>query len=188
MKKVLIVAASARPRSNSTTLALKAAEGVKNAGAEAEIIQIGNMDIKPCTACDACRNSPDKKCIIEDDMQSLYGKIRESQGIIFATPVYWFNMSAQMKLFIDRTYAVHEEDTYALTGKDVAVILTYEDKDVYVSGGVNALRCFQDIFKYVHANHVGAVYGTANKQGEVQSNEKLLKEAYKLGLKVVNPK
>ena len=184
MKKVLIVASSPRPRSNSTALALKAAEGVKDARAEAEVVQIGNSNIKPCTACDACRNNPDKKCIIDDDMQPLYGKIKESQGIIFATPVYWFNMSAQMKLFIDRTYATREGNLYALTGKDVAVILTYEDKDVFASGGINALRSFQDIFKYVSANLVGAVYGTANKQGEVQSNESLLKEAYKLGRRI----
>ena len=148
LKRVLIVAASPRKNSNSTILATKAAEGVTAGGGEADLVNIGNMKIAPCNACDACRVSQEAECILDDDMKPLYQKIKDAQGIIFATPVYWFNVSAQMKCFIDRTYAVRSDNGYALTGKDVGVILTYEDKDVYVSGGVNALRSFQDIFAY----------------------------------------
>ena len=61
------------------------------------------------------------------------------------------------------------------------MILTYEDEDVYASGGVNALRSFQDIFAYVRANPVGMVYGTVGKPGEVQSNVELLEKSYDLG-------
>ena len=188
LKRVLIVAASPRKNGNSTILALKAAEGVKSAGGEADMVSIGNLKIAPCNACDACRAKPDAGCVIKDDMQPLYQKIRDAQGIIFATPVYWFNMSAQMKLFIDRTYAVYDEGVYAFTGKDVGVILTYEDEDVFVSGGINALRSFQDICGYVRANLVGKVYGSAGKAGDVQANGKLLQKAHDLGRKIVNPK
>ena len=187
-KRVLIIAASPRKNGNSTILALKAAEGVKSAGGETELVPIGNLKIAPCNACDACRTKPDAGCVIKDDMQPLYQKIRDAQGIIFATPVYWFNMSAQMKLFIDRTYAVYDEGVYAFTGKDVGVILTYEDEDVFVSGGINALRSFQDICGYVRANLVGKVYGSAGKAGDVKSNDRLLQKAYDLGRKIVNPK
>jgi len=144
-------------------------------------VRIGRLNIAPCNACDACRRNPEAGCVIKDDMEPLYLKLRDAQGVILATPVYWFTMSAQMKLFIDRTYAVHDEDGYALTGKDVGVILTYEDEDVYASGGVNALRSFQDICAYVRADLVGAVYGTANKAGAVQADAKLLQKAYDLG-------
>ena len=185
-KRVLIVTSSPRKNGNSTILALKAAEGVTTEGGIAEIAAIGNLNIAPCNACDSCRAKPDAGCIIKDDMQPLYQKIEEADGIIFASPVYWFNMSAQMKLFIDRTYAVHSENGYALTGKDVAVILTYEDEDIYVSGGINALRSFKDIFAYVKANFVGVLYGSANKAGEIQSNSKLLEKAYNLGKKIAN--
>jgi multimeric flavodoxin WrbA len=92
-----------------------------------------------------------------------------------------------MKSFIDRTYAIYSKGTYAFTGKDVGVILTYEDEDVFASGGVNALRSFQDAFAYVKANLKGMVYGTANKAGEVQANKKLLQRAYDLGKKLANP-
>jgi len=184
IRRVLILAASPRIKGNSTILALRAAEGVKAEGGEADVVAIGNLKIAPCNACDSCRTRPEAGCVIKDDMQPLYQKIKEAQGIIFATPVYWFNVSAQMKLFIDRTYAIHGQGGYAFTGKDVGVILTYEDDDVFVSGGINALRSFQDTFAYVKANLVGSVYGRADKAGDVQTNGKLLQKAYDLGKKL----
>src|SRR4030042_1391362 len=186
-RRVLILAASPRNNGNSTILALKVAEGVKAAGGEADVVPLGKLKIAPCNACDACRAKPEAGCIVKDDMTPLYQKVRDAQGVIFATPVYWFNVSAQMKLFIDRTYAVHGEEGYALTGKDIGVILTYEDEDVFASGGVNALRSFQDICAYVKAHLVGAVQGSAGKAGDVQANVKLLQKAYDLGRKIANP-
>jgi len=186
-RRVLILAASPRNNGNSTILASKAAEGVKAAGGEADLVPIGKMKIAPCNACDACRAKPEAGCVIKDDMQPLYQKVRDAQAVIFATPVYWFNVSAQMKLFIDRLYTVHDEGGYALTGKDVGVILTYEDEDVFASGGVNALRSFQDICAYVKARLVGAVYGSAAKAGDAQTNKKLLQKAYELGKKIASP-
>ena len=188
LKRVLILAASPRKNGNSTILALKAAEGVKAEGGEADVVEIGHLKIAPCNACDSCITKPEAGCVIKDDMQPLYQKIRAAQGIIFATPVYWFNMSAQMKLVIDRAYAIQGKEYFAFTGKDIGVILTYGDVDVFASGGVNALRSFQDICAFVKANLVGTVYGTANKAGEVQTNRELLQKAYDLGRKLVNPK
>jgi len=185
-KRILVVVSSPRENSNSTILALKASEGVEAAGGEADVIHIGNLNIQPCSACDACRNEPGTGCIKPDEMQPLYPKIREADGIVFATPIYWFNMSAQMKAFIDRTYAMTEGSKYGFTGKNVGVILSYADSDVFSSGGVNALRCFQDICAYVKANIIGMVYCTADKVGEVQANEQLLKAARSLGEKIVN--
>jgi len=188
LKRVLILASSPRKNSNSTILALKAAEGVRAEGGEADVVEIGHLKIAPCNACDSCLAKPEAGCVIKDDMQPLYAKIRAAQGIIFATPVYWFNMSAQMKLVIDRAYAIQDKEYFAFTGKDVGVILTYGDVDVFASGGVNALRSFQDICAFAKANLVGTVYGTANKAGEVQTNEELLQKAFDLGKKLVNPK
>jgi multimeric flavodoxin WrbA len=188
LKRVLILAASPRKDSNSTILASKAAEGVKAAGGEADVIPIGRLKIAPCNACDSCLTKPEGGCVIKDDMQPLYQKIKDAGGIIFATPVYWFNMSAQMKLLIDRAYAIQGKGYWAFTGKDVGVILTYGDEDVFASGGINALRSFQDICAYVKANLVGAVYGSAYRVGDVQTNRKLLQKAYDLGKKLVNPK
>jgi multimeric flavodoxin WrbA len=185
-KRILIVTASPRKNSNSSILALKAAEGVKAGGGEADVVSIGNLKIAPCNDCDSCRTKPEAGCVIQDDMQPLYQKIRDAQGIILATPIYWFTVSSQMKLFIDRSYAIHGEGYFAFTGKDVGVILTYADEDVFVSGGINALRTFQDIFAYSRANLVGTVYGSADKAGEVQANRELLQKAYNLGKKLAS--
>ncbi len=185
-KRVLIVAASPRRNGNSTILAERAAEGVKAAGGELELIRIGTMKIAPCNACDSCRSGRGRGCIVNDDMQALYPKIRDAKGVILATPVYWFSASAQMKTFIDRTYAMTEGERYGFTGKDIGVILTYADEDVFASGGVNALRTFQDICRYSRANWVGAVYGTADKAGETKGDKDLLQRAYALGESVMN--
>jgi multimeric flavodoxin WrbA len=184
-RRILIVAASPRKNGNSSILASKAAEGVKACGGEADVVAIGNLRIAPCNGCDVCKAKPDTSCVIKDDMQPLYGKIKEADGVIFATPIYWFNVSAQMKSFIDRSYALRGEDSWAFTGKNIGVILTYGDSDVFASGGVNAIRSFQDICAYVKANYLGAVYGTADKPGDVKSDESLLQEAYSLGEKLV---
>jgi multimeric flavodoxin WrbA len=188
IKRVLILTASPRKNGNSTVLALKAAEGVKAEGGEADVVPIGNLKIAPCNACDSCLVKPEAGCVIKDDMQPLYQKIRDAKGVIFASPVYWFNVSAQMKLFIDRSYAIQGKGYYAFTGKNVGVILTYADEDVFASGGINALRSFQDICAYSKANLVGAVYGSADKAGDVQVSGKLLQKAYDLGKKLINPK
>jgi len=187
-KRVLVLAASPRKNGNSTILALKAAEGVKAEGGEADVVPIGHLKIAPCNACNSCITKPEAGCVIKDDMQPLFQKIRNAQGIIFATPVYWFNMSAQMKLFIDRAYAIQDKGCWAFTGKDVGVILTYGDEDVFSSGGTNALRSFQDVFAFTQANVIGTVYGSADKAGDVQTNGQLLQKAYDLGRKLVNPK
>ena len=146
------------------------------------------MNISPCSACNYCRSNPEAGCRNRDDVQPLYAKIREAQGILFATPIYWFNMSAQMKLLIDRTYAVRFEGSYALTVKDVGVILTYEDEDIYALGGVNALRTFQDIFWYVRANPVGAVYGTVGNPWDAQDNPTLMQKALRPRQEASKPK
>jgi multimeric flavodoxin WrbA len=185
--RVLIVAASPRKESNSTILALKAAEGVEAAEGIVDIVKLGELSIAPCTACDACRITPEANCVIDDDMQFLYEKLRQADGVIFASPVYWFNVSAQLKLFIDRTYGMRRGDTHGLTAKHIGVILTYADRDIYESGGVNALRSFQDICGYVKADLVGMVYGSTGSIGAVKDNEELLRRAYELGKSMANP-
>ncbi|MBA7688575.1 putative NAD(P)H-dependent FMN-containing oxidoreductase YwqN [subsurface metagenome] len=104
-KKVIIVLGSPRKNGNSSTLAQKASEGIKSMGVEFESFYLHEMDIKPCTACDTCQKAIDKYCITYDDMQILYPKILEAYALLIASPIYWFTVSAQTKLFMDRCYA-----------------------------------------------------------------------------------
>ena len=181
LKRVMVVTASPRPRGNSTILAGEAARGAEEAGAEVKTFRLAKMDIGPCLACDGCRKKGASGCVRKDDMGALHEELRTADALLIASPVYWFTMSGQAKLFMDRLYAFGAEDYRPLKGKKVGIILTYGDDDVFASGGVNALRSFQDAFAYVGAPIAGMVYGSADRAGAVRTNTKLMEEAYALG-------
>jgi multimeric flavodoxin WrbA len=183
----MIVNGSPRKKGNSATLSKQVADGAKSAAAKVEVFFLHSMDIRPCTACDACRKKLKKDCIIEDDMKILYPKMRAADAIVIASPIYWFTVSAQTKLFMDRWYALGDDDGYELAGKKFGIVLAYADADPFVSGAVNALRTFQDAFKYIGAELVGAVYGSAWKAGEIRQNKALMDAAYELGRKIGSP-
>jgi multimeric flavodoxin WrbA len=183
-KNILIILGSPRKNGNSTILAKQLADGVKASNGDADLVFLQDLKIAPCSACDACIKNPDRKCIINDDMQLLYPKIKQADAIVFASPIYWFNISAQMKLFIDRSYAIQQDGKYAFSDKEVVIILTYGDVDVFKSGGVNVLRSFEDICNFVNATIVGTIYGSAEKAGDIKKNTKLLEEAFDLGKKL----
>jgi len=180
-KKVLIVIGSPRENGNSTILAGEVARGARDNGAEVETFNLHKLMINPCNACDACRKENSKGCVVNDDMQMLYPKLKTADAIVIASPVYWFSVSAQTKLFIDRFYGMGKHPNHALKGKQIGIILTYADSDPYVSGAVNALRMFEDIFRYIDAEIVDMVYGSAGEAGEIKGNEELMKRAYDLG-------
>ena len=179
--RIVILLGSPRRKGNSATLAAKVAAGAKAAGASVESFYLHGMNIKPCTACDACRDDIEKNCVMQDDMQILYPKLRAADAIVIASPIYWFTVSAQTKLFMDRCYALGGPQGYAFKGKRIGIVLTYEDADPFKSGAVNALRMFQDGFDYVGAKIVGMVYGRAGKAGAIKANKPLLREARELG-------
>lgn len=182
MKKVLVIMGSPKRKGNSAILAQNVIAGAKNIGAEVESFYLHKMNIKPCDACDTCLKTG--KCHINDDMQSIYPKLLETDALVIASPIYWFTVSAQTKLFMDRCYALGNLEGYGLKGKKIGIVLTYGDSDPFSSGAVNALRTFQDGFNYVGAHIVGMVYGSASKAGEIRSNQDLMDKAYELGQRV----
>ena len=188
MGKVLIVNGSCRGKSNSGALALRAAEGAEKAGNEVNVIEIGRLRIEPCRGCLHCLKPNVPSCIIKDDMQQFYPMLREADGILFASPIYWFTMCGQTKQFIDRCFAVAvnpDPDGQSLfAGKRIAAAFAYGDTDPLNSGCVNAVRTFQDICAYTGAVWLGAVYGQANEPGEMLGNAELLRRAKELGAKL----
>jgi multimeric flavodoxin WrbA len=181
-KSILVFKGSPREEGNSSILADNAAQGAKSAGAQVETFSLHRMDIHPCDACDICQET--EVCVLGDDMQPLYAKLRRADAIVIASPIYWFTISAQTKLFIDRWYALETLQGSALKGKHFGILLTYGDNDPYASGAINAIRTFQDMFRYLKADIAGIVYGTANKAGDILNQPELLESAYKLGEKL----
>jgi multimeric flavodoxin WrbA len=183
-RSILIALGSPRKRGNSSTLASQLAAGAKAGGAQVDTFFLHSMEIKPCTACGGCRKKARVDCVIRDDMQLLYPKLRSADAIVIASPIYWFTFSAQTKLFMDRWYGLGGDEGYALAGKKFAVLLSYADADPFLSGAVNALRTLQDAVQFLRAELAGTVYGSASEAGEIKKNKALMKEAYDLGLRL----
>jgi multimeric flavodoxin WrbA len=179
-QKILIINGSPRRKGNSAVLAEQLAEGARAEGAEVETVLLQDLDIAPCDGCDACRRSGGV-CHIDDDMQALYPKVREADALVLAGPVYFFTVTAQTKLFMDRCYSIVRDGDNALAGKRVGILLTYGGNDAFGSGAVNALRTFQDCYGYVKARIVGSVHGTASAAGEIRDNANLMERAARLG-------
>ena len=185
-KKALVLLGSPRIKGNSAILADQITKGAQSAGAEVETIYLHGKNISPCKACFTCQKKGSKGCSIQDDMQDIYPKLIEADAWIIASPVYWFTMSAQTKIFMDRLFALPAYHKKAFSGKRIAIAMAYGDKDPFASGCVNALRTFQDAFGYVGSKIVGMVYGSAMAAGQIQSNKKVMKEALDLGKKLAS--
>lgn len=183
-KRIVILKGSPRQNGNSAVLADVAAAGAGAAGALVESFYLHGLHIEPCSACEVCHEVNEGECDIQDDMQTIYPSIRRADAILLASPVYWFTMSAQLKLAIDRWYALETSKGNALKGKKIGIILTYGDTNLETSGGANALHAFEDMFRYVGCEIVGVVHGSANRAGEISKQPALLEQAKDLGRKL----
>ena len=183
---VVALLGSPRKKGNSTVLAKQIIRGVESVDAKVETVYLNGLNIKPCQGCYACKKKNSTGCAVDDDMQSLYPKLVESDAWIIASPVYWFSMSAQTKIFMDRCFALWNEDSEinSLYKKRIAIAMSYGDSDPFNSGCVNALRSFQDAYRYAGAKIVGMVYGSADEPGEIVSNAELMTRAEKIGNKL----
>jgi multimeric flavodoxin WrbA len=101
-----IVAFNGSPRKGGNTEALldAVADGIKEAGAMFDIVRLSGLNISPCIACGGCDKTG--ACVVMDDMQGLYDKVLSADKIIIASPIYFYALSAQAKMFIDRLQAL----------------------------------------------------------------------------------
>lgn len=183
-KKVLVVAGSPRKNANSTILACSIAQGAEDAGAEVEILRLAELTIKPCRGCYRCAHLENKGCVQQDDMQLIYPKIKEADALILATPIYFFNMSGQLKIFLDRCLPVCY-DAQGFRDKKLAVSMSFRGEDVFAAGGVNVLRSLQDICRYCGMIMCGQIYISAVEVGLAAADPEKLLQAKMLGAKLV---
>jgi multimeric flavodoxin WrbA len=180
-EQVLVLKSSPRRNGNSNTLAQQLETGAKEAGARVESFMLHNMDIRPCDACDECQDTG--VCVVKDDMQKIYPLLESADAIAIASPVYWFTISAQAKACIDRWYALsHAPGKFR--DKRFGFLLTFADSDLYTSGGINAIHTFESMCRYLKAQIVGMVYGSAEEVGDINKQPELLQRAYQLGGKL----
>lgn len=190
--KVLGIICSPRKNGNTEILINEALATVRSLGAETEIINIPEKNISPCDGCESCLVTG--KCHIEDDMQDIYGKLLQSDGIIVGSPVYYWSVSAQAKTFIDRTFVFRRKRQ--LRNKVAGAIVALRG-----SGGSFALSTLNNFFN-LHgmiparsisprteeelANERGnGVVAYADKRGDVKKNQRAITGAQALGKAVV---
>jgi multimeric flavodoxin WrbA len=184
-KHALVILGSPRKNGNSAALAARIARGAESVGAHVETIFLQDLDISPCRGCDTCKEPGSTGCAIDDDMQEIYPKLIGADAWVIASPVYWFTMSAQTKMFMDRCYGLTAYAENPFAGKRIGIAMSYGDADAVRSGCVNAIRTFQDAFRYTGSKIVGMVYGSAMKAGDIENNAALMREAEELGKRLV---
>ncbi|MEK6264329.1 MAG: flavodoxin family protein [Clostridium sp.] len=135
--KVLGVVGSRRKNGNTAYLVEQALQAIESKEVETELIFLGDYNIRGCTGCEGCKDT--YKCVIKDDMQKIYPLIMSADAIVLGSPTYFYNITADMKAFIERLYCfqVFAEDdrsvwssiNEALGGKYAAVISICEQND-----------------------------------------------------------
>ena len=169
MKKVLVISTSLRPRSNSEALADEFVRGAQEAGNEVEEVTLRGKDIRFCKGCLVCQKT--QECVIkDDDAPAIVRKMYEADAICFATPIYYYEMSGQMKTLLDRANALFASD-YAF--RDIYLLTAAAEEDDQVparaeSGLTGWIDCFEK------ARLAGTVFaGGVNGPGETAGHPAL---------------
>ena len=178
MKKVLVISTSLRGVSNSHALAEAFAQGAREAGNEVELLTLHHKDIKFCIGCLSCVKTG--KCVIPDDVPAITAKMHDADVLVFATPIYYYEMSGQMKTLLDRANPLyggdyHFTDIYLLTS-------AAEDEEHVPSRAISGLEGWIECFDRAHL--AGTVFaGGVTAPGEITGHPALAK-ALGMGQKV----
>lgn len=173
-KKVLIFSSSPRKGGNSDLLCDQFALGAQESGNEVEKISLRDKKINFCHGCMACMKTG--KCVQKDDMAEILDKMLKADILVFATPVYFYTMSAQLKVLIDRTVAKYTE---IRNKKAYLIAASGENDESAMNGTINAFHCFLSCLNNV--KDAGHIFITGvNGIGEATGSS-AAKKAYETG-------
>jgi multimeric flavodoxin WrbA len=187
-----VVAFCGSPRINGNTEVLlkEAVKGIVDAGRSVQIYNLNVMKIKPCQDCGGCNETG--KCIYHDDMDQIYEAIRAAHRIILASPIFFFALSAQTKLMIDRCQCLWIEkyilkkaiDGGKLGRKGLLLLVGGMKKDI---GITCADACAKAFFRTVSVPENSVLsYTGIDEKGAIHSHPTALKDAYEAGKKLVS--
>ncbi|MBQ7173509.1 MAG: flavodoxin family protein [Clostridia bacterium] len=175
MKNILIINTSPRKGGNTEALAESFAAGAKEAGNNVEIVSLRDKTIAFCRGCFACQKLG--KCVIKDDANEITDKICNADVVVWATPIYYYSMSGQMKTMIDRANSLYSRD-YKF--REVYLLSVAADNDPKTDeGAAKGVQGWVDCFDgvtFVDRLFVGGV----NDPGDIKEKEGLTK-AFALG-------
>lgn len=174
-KKVLVISTSLRKGGNSETLADEFARGAQDAGNEVEVVSLFGKTIAFCTGCLACLTVG--KCMIPDDAVEVAQKMGEADVIVFATPIYYYEMCGQMKTLLDRANPLYGTDYHF---RDVYMLSTAaEDEDDTAKRAESGLQGWIDCFP--KAQFAGKVFAGGVDSVDTITGHPALGMAYEMG-------
>lgn len=177
IKNILVITGSPRKKGNGELLAKAFIEGAKTNGHHVMLFDAGRSKISPCQACDKCLSN-NLTCIFRDDFDKLKPMIASADMIVFVTPLYWYSMSAQLKLAIDKFYSL---DFSNRTIESALIVCGWTDNLEDFEG---VAKSYYNMTKYLGwKNHATLVVPRVNALGEVVNTDGFTK-AKELGLSV----
>jgi multimeric flavodoxin WrbA len=187
--EIAAICASPRGGGNTATLLEALLEGVRQAGAVTHRFDPARMKISACDADRSCLESAEAGCLLDDDMQRIYAALRRADGWVFATPVYFWHVTAPMKLVIDRLYAFYTEEggwRLGLPGKRRgAVIVVQADPDQETPERV--ADYLATIMRDLNVEVVGRLAeGGLGDPGDAAKRPDLITQARELGRKLAS--
>ena len=172
--KVLVITGSAHKNGTTAYLTERFIEGAKEVGHEVYRFDAAFKNVHPCIACEKCHNTG--SCAFQDDMNELNPELLSADAVIFVSPIYYYDINAQIKAVIDRFYANDEK----LHGnKKAALMLTMADTTSESAEG--ALATFKGMTNWLEWEAVGPVVGTNCMTLEMLKETDFPQQAYELG-------
>ncbi len=181
--RVVVLHGSPRRGGNSDTLSEYFVKGVKETG-DVEVIDfiLNDMNIRPCQGCESCMTSEGHKCAIDDDMHQIYSVFADADIVVWATPMYWGYMTAQMKTALDRMEALAMDTKKYWVDKEFVAVLTYRH---HYQSTIGFFERVQDYFRFKFSS---ILYCSKNENGpedfHVSSDKEKLNEAFSLGERI----
>jgi multimeric flavodoxin WrbA len=174
--KTVILFGSPRKNGNTIQLTRTLTETLKKNGHSVRILHLNDLNIKPCQGCYTCLKNG--VCKINDDMKDICKHILESDVIVYATPVYWFGPSAQLKLVMDRSIAFMDTDNNSrIAGKRAITLMTFADTNMDTCKPAKDM--FKKTFDLLKVDYKGSIEAPGCVDGE-EIKEEYIKETRKL--------
>lgn len=177
-KKIVVLNGSPRKKGNTSTLVSEFIRGAGEVGNDVTEFFLGEMNINGCKGCFGGHSSQECPCVQQDDMNLIYPVIKECDVIVLATPLYYWNMSGQIRTAIDRLFALEEGDGNLLRGHDRASALLMAAEG---HGFDDVVTYYDHLMEHLRWKNLGHVLAGGNGDiGDINGKPEL-EEAYKLG-------
>jgi len=175
-KKVLIISTSLRGGSNSDILAKECEKGARESGYDVEYISLKGKDIKYCIGCLACQSKG--SCVLRDDVAEIMNKVKNAEVIVYATPIYYYEMSGQMKTLLDRLNPLYPMD-YKF--REIYMIATAAEAEKSTfEKAYNGLQGWVDCFEKAELKGI-VTGGGIDAANTATDHSEVMKKAYELG-------